>query len=63
MAGPAARRSWPTPRTRSSRRPSRDCTGNTFIDDEVLAGIGVTDLSGYRYGDGTEDDLELDIFL
>ena len=44
-------------------RPSRECTGNTFIDDEVLASAGVTDLSGYRYGDGSEDDLETDIFL
>ncbi|WP_375498860.1 SDR family oxidoreductase [uncultured Jatrophihabitans sp.] len=44
-------------------RSSRDCTGNTFIDDEVLAEAGITDLSGYRYGDGTEDDLEIDIFL
>ena len=44
-------------------RPARECTGNTFIDDEVLAEIGITDLSGYRYGDGTEDQLETDIFL
>jgi citronellol/citronellal dehydrogenase len=44
-------------------RPSRECTGNTFVDDEVLAEAGVTDLSRYRYGDGTEDDLQLDIFL
>jgi citronellol/citronellal dehydrogenase len=44
-------------------RPSRECTGNTFIDDEVLADAGVTDLSKYRYGTGTEDDLQPDIFL
>ncbi len=44
-------------------RSARECTGNTFIDDEVLAAEGVTDLSPYRYGDGTEDDLALDIFL
>ena len=44
-------------------RPSRECTGNTFIDDEVLASAGVTDLSVYRNGEGTDDDLELDIFL
>jgi citronellol/citronellal dehydrogenase len=44
-------------------RPARECTGNTFIDDEVLAEIGITDLSSYRYGDGTEDQLETDIFL
>jgi citronellol/citronellal dehydrogenase len=45
------------------RRPARECTGNTFIDDEVLAAAGITDLSGYRYGGGSEDDLQLDIFL
>lgn len=28
-------------------RPSRVCTGNFFIDDEVLAEIGVTDLDRY----------------
>ncbi len=28
-------------------RPSRDCTGNFFIDDEVLESVGVTDLSVY----------------
>jgi citronellol/citronellal dehydrogenase len=44
-------------------RPSRECTGNTFVDDEVLAEAGVTDLGQYRYGEGTEDDLQLDIFL
>lgn len=36
------------------------CTGNFFIDDEVLAGAGVTDLSGYG---GVEGELETDIFL
>lgn len=44
-------------------KPARECTGNTFVDDEVLADAGVTDLSGYRFGDGSEDDLQLDIFL
>jgi citronellol/citronellal dehydrogenase len=28
-------------------REARDCTGNFFIDDEVLAAEGVNDLSGY----------------
>ncbi len=28
-------------------RPSRECTGNFFIDDDVLASIGKTDLSEY----------------
>jgi citronellol/citronellal dehydrogenase len=41
---------------------SRTTTGNFFIDDEVLAGAGVTDLSPYRLG-ATDDDLVTDIFL
>jgi citronellol/citronellal dehydrogenase len=44
-------------------RPARECTGNTFIDDEVLAAAGITDLTSYRYGSGSDDDLQLDIFL
>ncbi|HWE91024.1 MAG TPA: NAD(P)-dependent oxidoreductase [Pseudonocardiaceae bacterium] len=40
-------------------RPSRECTGNLFVDDEVLATEGITDLSVY----GATDDLALDIFL
>jgi citronellol/citronellal dehydrogenase len=43
-------------------RPARECTGNTFIDDEVLAAAGVTDLERYRYGD-PGGDLALDIFI
>jgi citronellol/citronellal dehydrogenase len=42
-------------------RDSRECTGNFFVDDEVLAEEGVTDLSDYTYGDGA--DLQTDIFL
>jgi len=41
-------------------RDPRSTTGNTFIDDEVLAEIGVTDLSGYA-AEGA--DLALDIFV
>jgi citronellol/citronellal dehydrogenase len=37
-------------------------SGNFFIDDEVLAAEGVTDLSKYGYGDGTAE-LALDLFL
>ena len=40
-------------------RPSRECTGNFFIDDEVLAEEGVTD-SGYG---GVEGQLQPDAFL
>jgi citronellol/citronellal dehydrogenase len=42
-------------------RDSRSATGNFYIDDEVLAEEGVTDLSGYTYGDGSG--LQTDIFL
>lgn len=41
-------------------RPASECTGNFFIDDEVLAEEGVTDLSGYRRGEGK---LQIDLFL
>lgn len=44
-------------------RPARECTGNTFVDDEVLREAGVSDFSQYRFGSGSEDDLQLDIFL
>lgn len=42
-------------------RDSRECTGNLFVDDEVLAAEGITDLSGYS--PGREDQLVLDLFL
>jgi citronellol/citronellal dehydrogenase len=42
-------------------RPASTTTGNFFIDDEVLAGEGVTDLSGYAYVQ--EADLLPDLFL
>jgi citronellol/citronellal dehydrogenase len=44
-------------------RPSAEHNGNCFIDDEVLASAGVTDLSEYRYGDAAEEDLQPDLFL
>ena len=31
-------------------RPSRECTGNFFIDELVLREAGVTDFSGYAPG-------------
>jgi len=43
-------------------RVSRDCTGNFFIDDEVLASEGVTDLDQYSVVPGTKDFLT-DFFL
>jgi citronellol/citronellal dehydrogenase len=42
-------------------RPARETTGNFFIDDEVLADAGVTDLSGYAYVQ--DADLLPDLFL
>ena len=44
------------------RRPSAECTGNFFVDDEVLASIGITDLDKYSVVPGTKDFL-LDFFL
>jgi citronellol/citronellal dehydrogenase len=42
-------------------RDAHDCSGNFFVDDEVLAEAGVTDLSQYTYGNAGE--LQTDIFL
>ncbi len=44
-------------------RPSRACTGRFFIDDDVLAEAGVTDLSPYLPDGAREDDLMADFFL
>jgi citronellol/citronellal dehydrogenase len=43
-------------------RPSSECTGNFFVDDEVLASEGITDLDKYAVVPGTKDFL-LDFFL
>ncbi len=43
-------------------RPSAQCTGNFFVDDEVLAEEGITDLEKYSVTPGTKDFL-LDFFL
>lgn len=42
------------------QRPAGECTGNFFMDDEVLAEEGIVDLEHYQYGTG---DLLPDIFL
>jgi citronellol/citronellal dehydrogenase len=42
-------------------RDPRACTGNAFIDDEVLAEAGITDLD--RYAAAGDTDLSLDIFV
>jgi len=43
------------------QRDPRTCTGNAFIDDEVLAEEGVTDLDHYRAA--PEGELALDLFV
>ena len=42
-------------------RPSRQCTGNFFIDEDILAENGITDFSGYAVEPGQP--LMPDIFL
>jgi len=43
------------------RKPSAECTGNTFIDEEVLAEEGITDLEKYAVKRGEK--LYTDLFL
>ena len=42
-------------------RPSHECTGRFFIDEEVLASEGITDLDQYAVEPGNS--LQLDLFL
>jgi citronellol/citronellal dehydrogenase len=42
-------------------RDPRECTGNAFIDDEVLAEAGITDLA--RYAGTPDGELALDLFV
>jgi citronellol/citronellal dehydrogenase len=42
-------------------QPSRDCSGNFFLDDDVLRGAGVTDFERYAVAPGTP--LLADLFL
>jgi citronellol/citronellal dehydrogenase len=44
-------------------RPARECTGNCFIDEDVLRESGVDEFDRYRYGDAAEDDLQPDLFV
>ncbi len=41
------------------QRPPRDCTGQTFIDEDVLRDEGITDFSGYGGG----PDVLLDLYV
>jgi citronellol/citronellal dehydrogenase len=43
-------------------RPAKEATGNFYVDDEVLASEGITDLDKYAVVPGTKDFL-LDFFL
>jgi citronellol/citronellal dehydrogenase len=43
-------------------RQAAECTGNFFVDDELLASEGITDLEKYSVTPGTKDFL-LDFFL
>jgi len=43
------------------RRPSAECTGNTFIDEEVMTAEGITDLSQYSVVPGAQ--LYPDLFV
>jgi citronellol/citronellal dehydrogenase len=46
------------------KRDAKTCTGNFFIDDELLATEGITDLSGYAYTPGMKDsELFMDFFV
>ena len=42
-------------------QPAKECTGNTFIDEEVLALAGITDLDKYSVETGSH--LYTDLFL
>jgi citronellol/citronellal dehydrogenase len=44
-------------------QPARTVTGRFFLDDEVLHGAGVTDLTRYRHPGVEEGDLMPDFFL
>ncbi len=43
-------------------RPARECTGNFFIDDQILAEAGITELEPYRAAPG-DVELALDLFV
>lgn len=44
-------------------RPAEECTGNLFIDDDVLRAEGATDFAQCCYGDAREEDLLPDFFV
>ena len=42
-------------------KPSAECTGNTFVDEDVLRAEGITDFDRYAVTPGGE--LQVDLFL
>jgi citronellol/citronellal dehydrogenase len=40
-------------------KPSRDCTGNAFLCEDVLAADGVTDFDRYAYQPGSQPEVDL----
>jgi citronellol/citronellal dehydrogenase len=40
-------------------RPSRECTGNAYLCEDVLAEEGITDLEQYAYVPGAEPLVDL----
>ena len=40
-------------------RPSRECTGNTYLCEDVLAEEGVTDFDAYSYVAGGTPQVDL----
>jgi citronellol/citronellal dehydrogenase len=43
-------------------RPSRECTGNLFLAEDVLAQEGITDMAAYSYGTETAEPIP-DLFV
>jgi citronellol/citronellal dehydrogenase len=44
-------------------KPAAEYTGQTLIDEDVLAAAGLSDFARYRYPGTTEEQLQSDIFL
>ncbi|MFA5911672.1 MAG: NAD(P)-dependent oxidoreductase [Vicinamibacterales bacterium] len=69
IAGQAARKHARSPQIMADAahwvltQPSRALTGQFLIDEEVLRGAGVTDLSRYRGADVRDEDLMPDFFV
>jgi len=40
-------------------KPSRDCSGNAFLREDVLAAAGVTDFDRYAYLPGAEPQVDM----